>query len=69
MMSYEIDNRTVYDTLDQIYKDRDLYPYTKQIQLKQNDRGSFHVIQKRWLGPKHVNAMAFKAKIDCLLYL
>ena len=27
---YEIDNRHVYDILDQIYKDTDLYPYVKQ---------------------------------------
>ena len=27
---YEIDNRSVYDILDQIYKDIDLYPYAEQ---------------------------------------
>ena len=27
---YKIDNRSVYDILDQIYKNTDLYPYVKQ---------------------------------------
>ena len=34
---YEIHNRTVYDILDQICKDTDLYPYVKQ-----------HKDQERW---------------------
>ena len=33
---YEIDNRSVYDILDQICKDIDLYPYVKQHNSKRN---------------------------------
>ena len=30
MAEYKIDNKSVYDILDQICKDSDLYPYVKQ---------------------------------------
>ena len=50
----KIDNRSFYDILDQIFKDRDLYPYFKQHKSKR-DRGGFYAIHFRWLGPNHAN--------------
>ena len=47
---YEIDNRSVYDILDQIDKDTDLYLYVKK--HKRNGREAFYSF--RWLGPNHV---------------
>ena len=38
---YEIDNRSVYDMLDQICKDTDLYLHVKQHKSKRNRRGAF----------------------------
>ena len=38
---YVIDNRMVYDVLDQICKDTDLYPYVKQLKSKGYGRGHF----------------------------
>ena len=38
---YEIDNRSVYDILNQICKDTDLCPYVKQHKLKRDSRGVF----------------------------
>ena len=53
----------VYDILDQIYKDTNLYPYIKQHKLKRDGRGAFYAIHSRWLDPNHVNAIASEAKI------
>ena len=47
---YKIDNRNVYDILDQICKDTDLYPYVKQHKSKKDGRGAFYAIHSRWLG-------------------
>ena len=58
---YKIDNRTVYDDLDQICKDTDLYQYVKQRKSKRDIRGAFYAIRSRWLGPNHVNVTASKA--------
>ena len=44
---YEIDNRTVYDILDQIFKDTDLYPYVKQHKSQRDGRGTFYAIHSR----------------------
>ena len=60
---YKIDNRTVYDILDQICKDTDLYPYVKQHKSKKDGRGSFYSIHSRWLGPNHMNATASEAEM------
>ena len=60
---YEIDNRTVYDVLDQIFKDTDLYPYVKQHKSERDDRGAFFAIHSRWLGLNHVNATASEAEM------
>ena len=38
---YKKDNRTVYDILDQICKDTDLYPNAKQHKPKRDGRGAF----------------------------
>ena len=35
---YEMDNRTIFDALDQICKDANLYPYVKQFKSKKNGR-------------------------------
>ena len=58
---YKIDNRTVFDILDQICKDRELYPQVKQHKSKRDGRGVFYAIHSRWLGPNHVNATASEA--------
>ena len=63
MPEYEIDNRTIYDILDQICKDTDLYPYVKQHESKRDDRGAFYVIHSRWLDLNHVNAAASEAEM------
>ena len=60
---YVIDNRTVYDVLDQICKDTDLYPYVKQHQPKRDGKGAFYAIHSRGLGPKHVNTTASEAEM------
>ena len=60
---YKINNKTLYDILDQIYKDTDLYPYVKQHKSKRDGRGAFYGIHSRRLGPNHVNATASKAKM------
>ena len=41
MPEYNTDNRTVYDSLDQICKDTDLYPYINQHKSKRNAEGHF----------------------------
>ena len=63
MQEYETDNRTVYDILDQICKDTDLYLFVKQHKSKRNCRGAFYAIHSRWLGLDHVNAKASDAEI------
>ena len=63
MAEYKIDNRTIYNVLDQIYKDTDLYPYVKHNKSKSHGRGTYYNIQSRWLGPNHVNATASEAEM------
>ena len=58
MSEYKIDNRTVYDILNRICKDTDLYPYVKQHKSKRNSRGALYAIHSRWLGLNHVNMTA-----------
>ena len=60
---YEIDNRSLYDILDQICKDTDLYPYVKQHKSKRDSRGAFYAIHSRWLGLNHVKVAASEAKL------
>ena len=60
---YVIDNRMVYDILDQICKDTDLYLYVKQHKSKRDSRGAFYAIHSRWLGPNHVNTTASEAEM------
>ena len=63
MPEYEIDNRTIYDVLDQSSKDADLFPYIKQHKSKRNGRGAFYAIHSRWLGPNHVNTIASETEM------
>ena len=63
MAEYEIDNRMVYDVLDQTCKDTDLHSYVKQHKPKRDDRGIFYAIHFRWLGPNHVNMTASEAEM------
>ena len=60
---YKIDNRTVYDILDQICKDIDLYPYVKQHKSKRDGRRAFYAIYSRWLGLNHGNVTASETEI------
>ena len=60
---WEIDNRTVYDILDQICKDIDLYKYVKQHKSKRYGTGVYYAIHSEWLGPNHVNATASEAEM------
>ena len=60
---YVINNRMVYDILDQICKDKDLYPYVKQHKSKRDGRGAFYAIHSRWLGLNHVNTAASEAEM------
>ena len=61
MAEDKIDKRSVYNMLNQIDKDTDLYPYVKQHKSKSNDKGLFYAIHSRWLGPNQVNVTASKA--------
>ena len=60
---YKIDNRTVYDILDHICKDSDLFPYVKQHESKRDGRGEFYAIHSRSLGPNHDNVTASEAEM------
>ena len=60
---YKIDNRRVYDILDQICKDMDLYPYVKEHKSKSDGRGAFYAIHSRWLGPNQMNVTASEAEM------
>ena len=60
---YKIDNRSVYDILDQICKDTDLYPYVKKHKSKRDGRGAFYAIHSRWLFPNHVNMTASEVEL------
>ena len=42
-VEYKIDNKTVYDILNQIYKDTDLYQYVKQQKSKRDGRKAYYV--------------------------
>ena len=57
-LEYTIDNRMVYDILDQIHKDTDMYPCIKQHKAARDRRGEFYAIHSRWLGLNHVNMTA-----------
>ena len=48
-----INNRHVYNILDQIYKDTDLYQYDNQHKSKRDERGAFYAIHSRWLVLQH----------------
>ena len=63
MPEYKIDNSIVYDILDQICKDTNLYPYIKQHKSKRDGRKAFYAIHSRWLGPSNVNMTASEAKM------
>ena len=58
---YKIDNGSVYDILDWICTDTNLYPYVKQHKAKRGGKGMFYMIHSRWLGPNHINMTASKA--------
>ena len=60
--TYKIDNKHIYDILDQICNDTKVYPNVKQYKSKQNGRGAFYATHKRWLGPNHINETASKAE-------
>ena len=60
---YIINNKMVYDVLNQICKDAYLYPNVKQHKSKRDSRGAFYAIQSRWLGLNHVNATASEAEL------
>ena len=47
MVKHQIDKRNVYDILDQICKDTDLYPYVKQHKSKSDRRVAFYAIHCR----------------------
>ena len=63
MGEYEINNKSVYDILDQDCKVNVLYPNVKQHKSKMDSRGAFYAIYSRWLGPIHVNITGSKTKL------
>ena len=63
MSEYEMDNRTVYDILNQICKHTDLYPYVKQHKSKRDGRGAFYAIHFWQMGLNHVNAAVSDAEM------
>ena len=60
---YKIDNRSVYDILDQICMDNDLYPYVEQHKSMGEGREVFYAINSRWLSPNNVNATASETEM------
>ena len=58
-----IENRSVYDILNQICKDTDLYPYTKQHKSKKNYTGTFYAIHFRWPDLNEIIAAASEAEM------
>ena len=62
-----IDNIMVYDVLDQICNDTDLYPYVRQHKSKWDSRGAFYAIQSWLLGPNHVIVTASDAEMTLLI--
>ena len=63
MVEYKIDSSSVYDILDLVCKDTDLYTYVKQHKSKSEGRGAFYAICSRWLGMNHVNVISSEAKM------
>ena len=59
---YKIDIRTVYNILNQICEDTDLYSYVNQHKSKRNGRGASYAIHSRWLSTNHVNSTASEAE-------
>ena len=55
---YKKNNRSVYDILDQMCKDIDLYPYVKQHDSKRDNR---------WLAPNHLNTLTSEAMSGLLM--
>ena len=66
---YEIDNRTVYDILDQICKGTDLYPYVKEHKPKKDGRGAYYAIHSQSLSSIHINVTASEAKMALQMYV
>ena len=60
---YKIDNRSIYDILDQICKDTDLYLYVKQHKSKRDGKGAYYAIHSSWLFSNHANATASEAEM------
>ena len=61
MAEYEIENITIYNIFDQIWKDTDLDLYVKQHKSNRNGRGAFYANHSIWLGPNQLNATASEA--------
>ena len=62
-VEYKKDNGTVYEILDQIFRDSYLYPYVKQCKSNKDWRGAYYVIHSRWLGLNHVNVTTSEAEL------
>ena len=60
---YEIDNSSIYNILDKLCKDNDLYTYVKQHKSKRDGKGANYAIHSKWLGPNHVSAKDSEAKL------
>ena len=60
---YTIDNRSVDDILDHIYKITDLIPYVKHHKSNRDSRGVIYAIHSRWLGRNHANMTASEAEL------
>ena len=56
MAEYKIDSRSVYDILDQICKDSNLYPCVKQHKSKRDSQEANYAIHSRWMGPNPATA-------------
>ena len=59
----EIDNRSVYDILNQICKDTGLYPYVKQHKSSRDNREVYDAIHSKSLDPNHIDATALEAEM------
>ena len=59
---YAIDNRIVYNIIDQFCNGTDLHSYVKQLKSNNDGTGALYAIQSRWLGPNHVNATTSEAE-------
>ena len=54
----QLGHRIDCDILNQICKDKDLYPYVKKFKTSYDEQGAYYSIHSRWLSPNPMGLMA-----------